>query len=284
MNGKNKCLELNEVELKKLHKDLLSLLVEFDRICKKYDIKYFLSDGTLLGAVRHRGFIPWDDDVDVQMSRVEYDRFCEVCKHELDDSRYFFQNQETDEDYNWVYGKLRLKNTTYMRVGQEHLKQDSGIFMDIFPLDNAPSSEFIQYIFENICNICRKILWSPVGLVTKENLICRLFFKMLSFIPRKVTINVFNFFAKFYNNKESKLFAYYNLPFRYGKRQVLEKELFDEIIDIEFEGYRFCAPKKYDKVLSLTYGDYMEFPPKDKRRGSCPSSYIKFSDGTEVNL
>ncbi len=284
MSKKNECLKLNKEELEKLHSNLLLLLKEFDRICRKHNIKYYLSDGTLLGAVRHKGFVPWDDDIDVQMSRSEYERFCEVCKEELDKSKFFFQNQETDKHYNWVYGKLRLKNTTYMRVGQEHLKQDSGIFMDIFPLDNISDNKFTQYYFEVMCKMCRKIFWAPVGCVVKEHFYSRLFFKLLCFIPRKLTIRVFEFFAKFYQNKETDLFAYYNLDYLRNERQVLKKEWYKKSITMEFEGYEFFVPEAYDEILTATYGDYMKLPPEDKRGSTSPASYIKFLDGTEVKL
>lgn len=284
MSIKNKRLKLSEEELAKLHNDLFSLLKELDRICRKHNIKYCLADGTLLGAVRHKGFIPWDDDVDVHMSRSEYERFCEICKTELDESKFFLQTQKTDKHYNWVYGKLRLKNTKYMRVGQEHLKQHAGIFMDIFPLDNAPDNKFIQWYFEVMCRMCRKIFWAPVGCVFKENAFSRLFFKVLCFIPKKLTIYIYEFFAKFYQNKETSLYAYYNMDYLKGQRQLIKKGWYGELTTMEFEGHEFFIPKDYDAILTQTYGDYMQFPPVEERIGSCPASYIKFSDGTELKL
>ena len=89
-------IRFSNEELKKIHKIQLAMLVELDRICRKYDIKYIISGGTLLGAVRANSFIPWDDDIDVRMERNEYERFCMVCENELDKENFFFQNHKTD--------------------------------------------------------------------------------------------------------------------------------------------------------------------------------------------
>ena len=91
-------IRFSNEELKKIHKIQLAMLVELDRICRKYDIKYIISGGTLLGAVRANSFIPWDDDIDVRMERNEYERFCMVCENELDKENFFFQNHKTDSE------------------------------------------------------------------------------------------------------------------------------------------------------------------------------------------
>lgn len=277
-------LKLNQEELKKLHNELLPLLIEVDRICKNHNIKYFLSDGTLLGAVRHKGFIPWDDDIDIHMLRNDYEEFCEICKNELNHNLFFTQTQKTDENYNWVYGKLRLKNTSYIRAGQEHLKQDTGIFIDIFPIDNISNNKFMQYLSKTICKVCRKILWSSVGARTEGRLLRRMLYKSLSIIPRCLTIKVFETFSKLYNNKNTSLLTSNNLEYRNDKRYVFKREWYEEVINLEFEGYEFCAPIGYENILHLTYGDYMKLPPKYQRHGRCYASYIKFSDGTELSI
>lgn len=277
-------LKLNKEELYKLHQELLVLLIEVDRICRKYDIKYSISSGTLLGAIRHKGFIPWDDDADIHMLRKEYERFCEVCKEELNTEKFFLQNQQTDKNYNWVYGKLRLKNTIYHRVGQEHLKQESGIFIDIFPIDNISDNNFIQYFFEFICKIHRKELWAPVGCIVSENMLSKCIYKALSMIPRNLIISAFNFFAKFYNNKDTTFLVSNNLEYRTKRGYALKREWYDNTLEVEFEGYKFYALEGYDQLLSLVYGDYMTLPSENQRKGTCPASYIKFSDGIELSI
>lgn len=284
MDKKEKYLEFNNHELAKLHQDLLLPLLEVDRICKKHNIRYFLSDGTLLGAVRHKGFIPWDDDIDVHMLRNDYDEFCKVCRKELNKSEFFLQTQETDKYYNWVYGKLRLKKSSYVRTGQEHLKQKNGIFIDILPIDNMIGNNLIQLVFNFICKICRRILWAPVGKVSEKNMFSRWKYTIISLIPRKFTIYIFNFFTKFYNDKQTDFLVYNNTELESKKLLVFKKEWYDKVINMEFEGYEFSAPIGYDEILNLTYGDYMVMPPKSERRGHCYASYVKFTDGTELKL
>lgn len=277
-------IKLNNIELEKLHEELLFLLLEVDRICRKHNIKYFLAYGTLIGAIRHKGFIPWDDDADIQMLRKDYDKFCRVCEFELDTEKFFLQTHQTDKFYNWVYGKLRMKNTEYVRSGQEHLKQNHGIFIDIFPIDNITEKPVIQKIFRFNCKLCRKILWSDVGKkVVKENNI-RILYKFLSLIPKNMVIYLFEVIAKFYNNKNLEFLATYYGEYTNNKGSILKKEWYDKVIEVEFEGYKFKAPIGYNDILTLVYGDFMQLPKEEDRNGSCFPSYVKFSDSTELKI
>ncbi|WP_028593781.1 LicD family protein [Paenibacillus assamensis] len=273
-------IKLTDEQLKKLQMEMLSLLIEVDRICKKHNIRYYLSYGTLIGAIRHKGFIPWDDDIDIEMSRGDYDKFCEICSVELDDTKFFLQNQQTDKHYNWVYGKLKLKDTSFIRYGQEHLKQLDGIFIDIFPLDNMSRNKHKQKLSMFMSKICRKLLWAPVGKKTLSNPFSKALYTVLSFIPRKLVIRVFEFFAHLDNKNETALLASHN----YMSGYIFKREWFSETIKVEFEGHTFDAPKGYDEILTYIYGEYMKLPPEEKRHGHTYATYIKFLDGTELKL
>ena len=123
----------HEDKTRKLQLCELDMLLEFRRICEKHKLQYFLCSGTLLGAVRHKGFIPWDDDVDVCMPLKDYKQFLLVAANELDD-RYFLQTFETDEGCNFGFSKIRRNNTTYI---PDHLAggySHQGIWIDIFPM------------------------------------------------------------------------------------------------------------------------------------------------------
>ncbi|WIV18895.1 LicD family protein [Paenibacillus polygoni] len=280
MNKKTGYLRLSEYHLKKLQKEMLLLLLEVDRICRKHNIQYFLAYGTLIGAVRHGSFIPWDDDVDIEMLREDYEKFCELCKTELDHTKFSLQNQQTDQHYNWVFGKLKLKNTSYVRSGQEHLKQQDGIFIDIFPLDHITDNRFKQRLTLLICKVCRKILWAQVGKKNASQPLLRGIYKLLSYIPRSLIVSIFNFMAKCDNRKNTSFLVSHN----YLSGYIFKREWYDSVITLEFEGHLFYAPKGYDKTLSMIYGEYMKLPPVEKRQGNSHASFIKFLDGTELKF
>ena len=130
-----KAYQISNEELKKLQRIELEMLIELDRICRKHQVSYSLDGGTLLGAVRHKGFIPWDDDIDVIMLRPEYEKFRSACERELDQTRFFLQDYKSDPHYRWGYEKLRRLGTEHIRLGQESLKQRTGVFLDIFVAD-----------------------------------------------------------------------------------------------------------------------------------------------------
>ena len=143
-----RCGYLVNHEMKKAWAVMLDLLAEFDRVCKKHNIRYFASGGTMLGAVRHKGFIPWDDDIDVMMERTDYEKLCKVGPSEFKHP-YFLQNKYTDPECPDIMSKLRNSETTAFFGVEEHgfMKYNKGIFMDIFPLDKIPDNIEIQKQF-----------------------------------------------------------------------------------------------------------------------------------------
>ena len=162
-------LQLDDRQLRQLQMIELEMLVEVDRICKKCGIQYNIIAGTLLGAVRHGGFIPWDDDADVAMLRPEYEKFRKACKTELDTTRFYFQDHRNTRGYRWGYGKLRRKNTLFLRENQEHMPYKQGVFIDIFPLDGVPDNYLLRSLQNFHCYCVRKVLWSPVGQFAAPN-------------------------------------------------------------------------------------------------------------------
>ena len=129
---------LSTEELKRLQGVCLELVKEIDRVCRKNGIEYTLDGGTLLGAVREHGFLAWDDDADIAMTRENYNRFFEACRTDLDTERFFLQDYRTDPEYPWGYSKLRMNGTRLVQTGQEHLKFHDGIFIDLFIYDPVP--------------------------------------------------------------------------------------------------------------------------------------------------
>lgn len=258
--------EISQEELKKLQKIELEMLIEIDRICRKNGISYSLDGGTLLGAVRHKGFIPWDDDIDVIMLRHEYTKFRNACKKELDKKRFFLQDYRSDKGYRWGYAKMRRNGTEFVRLGQEHVRQrHNGVFLDIFVVDNVPDEWLLRRLHHFACFAVRKGLYSEVGRLREENPFARGIYSLMSKVPRDFYFKVRNALAKPLHGKRTKLISHYTLEYPAHCRYGLPRECFDETIDMDFEGYKFPGFKKYDLYLGTYYGDYMTLPPKEKQ-------------------
>lgn len=266
--------KMSPEELKKLQQIQLEMLLEVDRICRKYKILYSLDGGTLLGAVRHKGFIPWDDDIDVIMLREEYNKFRRACKEELDKERFFLQDYKSDKHYRWGYAKMRRKNTLYIRLGQEGMKQMSGICIDIFVADNVPDDPVIRRVHHFICFFIKKVLYAPLGVRQAKNVAERMGYQILSLIPKEQAFALRDHIAEKCNRKETKLISHYTYEYPKRCKYGLPGSCFKEFIELEFEGYKFMAFKDYHTYLGMHYGNYMKLPPVEQREPHCKVSRI----------
>ena len=278
-------VEITGERFRKMQLVQLDMIKELDRVCRKNNIGYVLVSGTLLGAVRHKGYIPWDDDADIAMLREDYNRF-KALRNELDPSICYFQDHDTDPEYRWGYAKLRRTGTKYVRVGQEHLKCRTGIFIDVFPLDDVPLSLPGQMIQDIHCFILRKILWSEVGKYSEKGLLKIIYSIMSKIRPQSVFNWMGGYIKKSNNSTPNRVRAlmlpaagkyYYkskHLKDRYG----MPKKWFLERAEYEFEGEHFLGTKDYDAILKHFYRNYMELPPEDKRLAHAPCIEIQFPD------
>ena len=251
----------------------LEMLIEVDRICNKCNIKYNIIAGTLLGSVRHKGFIPWDDDADVALFRDEYEKFREACKTELDTERFYFQDHRETDGYRWGYGKLRRKGTCFLRHNQEHMPYEQGIFIDIFPLDGVPDFYPLRAVHNLTCYVTRKILWSPVGKVANQNLLAKITYQFLSMIPEEKIFGFYKNLIKFSNQKKTRFvriltFPTPNIVFGYRRKWYMHSA------EYEFEGIIFKGISDYDQYLKFKFGNYMELPPESERK-THPVSKLK---------
>lgn len=262
---------MSDDELHKVQMVQLEMLQEVDRICKKCNIKYNIIAGTLLGSVRHGGYIPWDDDADVALLRPEYEKFRKACKTELDTTRFYFQDHRNTKGYRWGYGKLRRKGTCFLRENQERMPYKQGIFIDIFPLDACPNSYFLRALHNFHCFCIRKVLWSEVGKYSEKKLGLRIWYNILSKIPRKNVFKHYAFMKYFWNGKDNsklkkakwvriltfptpnKEYGYLKQWYETSKDYVFEEKTFDGIAD-------------YDAYLGFKFGNYMELPPEEQRK------------------
>ena len=243
----------------------LDMLKEVDRICRKLGIRYNIIAGTLLGAVRNGGFIPWDDDADVAMLRDEYDRFVTACRVELNTDKYYFQDHTVTPGYRWGYGKLRRKDSVFLRENQEMMPYEQGIFMDIFPLDSVPDKYIPRALKNAECFCVRKTLYSPVGAVASKSPVSRAVYRMLSNIPEERVLAYYDGMIKRAKRKKTDhvrilMFPTPNRSYSYLRAWYEESE------DIMFEGARFSAIKDHDGYLTFKYGEYMKLPPVEERK------------------
>ena len=269
-------VDLNPEQLKKLHDIELEILLEIDRICRKNHIHYSLTGGTLLGAVRHRGFIPWDDDADISMLRSEYVRFREACKIDLDKDRFYFQDIETTEGYRWGYGKLRRKDSLFLREHQEHMPYEQGLFVDIFPRDGIPDGLVAQRVHTLCCFILRKALWSEIGQKTADTRIQRVVYSALAKLPLEKLKRLYLMLIKWSNSRGRRKVRALMFPLPKGV-EGYESIWYRGYKNICFEGHKLMVESSYEKWLSREFGDYMKIPPKDKQK-THPVSAIKFPE------
>lgn len=269
-------IELTERMLHQLQEIELEMLIEVDRICKKRNINYTIIGGTLLGAVRHGGFIPWDDDADVAMLRTEYEKFCLVCEEELDKSRFYFQHMDNTKGYRWGYAKIRRKDTLFLRENQEHMPYEQGVFLDIFPIDGTPDNLVLRNIHEFKCFIVRKILWSAVGRRTASNLIEKAVYELMYMIPEKVAKKMYRGLILKYKGDKTEVVRTLTFPAP-KKLHGYYRRWFAETEPIKFEGILLDGVKDYDGWLGYEFGNYMELPPKNKQKAH-PVTDIKLID------
>ncbi len=276
--------ELTSIEFRKMQLLQLEMLVEFDRICNENNINYVIFSGTMLGAIRHKGYIPWDDDADIAMLREDYEKFKAIA-YKLNNKICFFQDHTTDPEYRWGYGKLRRTGTKYIRIGQEHLKCKTGIFIDIFPLDDVPNSLIGQIFQDFYCFCCRKILWSEVGKKAEKGII-GLWYSLLSKIK---TENVFKLLQKYIrrskniNDNKVRILCFTSMGKLYYKHKIHErygmpKKWFTDRKQYLFENNKLWGSKDYDEILKYIFDDYMSPPPPDKRTCHSPFSTIDFGE------
>ena len=269
--------ELNQYYLSKLHKELIDIMDEVDRICAVNNLKYYLIGGTLLGAVRHQGFIPWDDDLDIAMPRKDFDNFVSVAQTALL-SRYELQWITTNPEYWQVFAKVCRRDTFFKEQGLKNFAP-LGIFVDIFPLDE--SSEYSPKLErrKKWVSFLNSIIWaknlSPRGI---NHLFLRIASQLFSTSLLQKTMTKIMMGARKYGETH-----YANFGSQYKlKKQTMPKEWFGEGVKIIFEGHEYSAPVEYDKVLKSIFGsDYIQLPPKSKRRCHYPEKVI-FSDGEEM--
>ena len=244
----------------------LEILLEVDRVCKKHNITYYLGEGSLLGAIRHNGFIPWDDDIDILMKREDYEKFLQIAPVELGKD-YFLQNSFSEKKF-WVFfSKVRLlRKTDFNQLDISNLTEHNGPYIDVFPLDYVPrKASFKQLYTAKKIKAYRYILFYKTRALKKpKNKKRKLLYYLSKFYTVKHLHNELYKQSTKFNHKSHKYLvnycSYYNTT-----EQTIPVNFYDEPKYVKFEGHLLPVPNKADYILTSIYGDYMTLPPLEKR-------------------
>ncbi len=255
-----------------LHKVLLGALCDFDKMCRKYRLKYCLHGGSCLGAVRHKGFIPWDDDVDIAMLREDYDKLMKIDPSEWGE-KYTVRTYKNDT-------KL-LTNVMKIRINEVSFEGEAA-FLDVFPMSDVPNSKFLQNIQNNLAILVNNVICTKAGEVIPTSRKAKLVLLPLSKLSKKTLSNILESIIVHFPHGKSKYVnivatANYNGNTGYAW-DLIPKEYFENVIPTEFEGQEFYITEYWDEYLKSHYGNYMEFPPVEKRINK-HSIQIKKSEG-----
>lgn len=264
--------------LQKVQPILFDMLREVARVCDENDIPYFLYRGTFLGAVRHKGFIPWDDDMDIAMLREDYEKFCRIAPEKLGKD-YCFQNWHTDLGYAHPFGKVRKRNTVYIEAKCAPLAEN-GFYIDIYPLDAAPEKEEdrkslhrkLLHLYRMKLMKCGYTPWREEDQIIWKKRIGYLLYQTAAlFFSQKKLVDTYEKLISRYTDGDI-WYEQSALPRNY----YFKKQWCRELAEYPFGNAVFMGPKDYDAFLTSLYGNYMELPPEGQRENRHQIMKIQF--------
>jgi lipopolysaccharide cholinephosphotransferase len=251
--------EYRNPELHDLQEVELSILREFVRVCEAHKLRYYVAYGTLLGAVRHGGFIPWDDDIDVTMPRHDYNRFAELCQSELLPG-FKWQSYATEEHYPHWFGKVIKTQTVIRHALTEQLRFQQAIYIDVFPLDGLAEKPWEALVQRLLIRICRFRL----GVDVKRPLVKRLLVQAARVVPRHSAISLIEGMSRRFPTDGSKRWICVGGPYSH-RRQSFPSQWFGDGDLQRFQDLTVVGPTAWHEYLTQLYGDYMTPPPPGER-------------------
>ena len=255
-------VELSSDELRILKQKEMVILERFHTFCLENNIKYSLAYGTLLGAVRHKGFIPWDDDIDVMMTRDNYEKFCSCFKN---DNYFFLQTNKTDPGYYYPFAKLRLNNTIFKEEVLSLNKIHHGVYIDIFVLDDVPINKRSAKKHIRKVRLLKAFVNAKFYKINSLHGSSKVFYFILKLILSFVSIKFL--YKKLIKNTKMKFNGSTHCRdyFEKNENQLINKNVMDNLMLMQFENGQYYAVKDFDTVLTGFYGNYMKLPPLEER-------------------
>ena len=243
----------------------LDIVKAFIALCEKHHLRYYAAGGTCLGAIRHQGFIPWDDDMDLSMPRSDYDKFLQLAPKELP-GKYFVQTYLSDPDFREPFAKIRDSETTFVETYNQRLEINHGIWVDIFPIDGIPNSK---------CKLKRILFFKKLvrGYVGKDYYprsftrkvgarLCQIL--LFTRNTQKTLMRLDKKCKKYPFDKCEKTILYGGT---WGLKEIHSRSTYEDGVKVKFENLMISVPKEYDTYLKELYGDYMKLPPKEQQVG-----------------
>lgn len=253
-----------EQQLPLVKKIEIEILEKVHTICTENNILYSLAYGTMIGAIRHKGFIPWDDDIDIFMLREEYEKFEKIWFKEKPNG-FILENKDVNPDFPQCHTKIIKDKTVFLQEGLEEIKYHKGIFIDVFVLDRVADSKQKQNI-QNMYAMLYFLYTRGFAFDRGSNIVklgCRV---LLGLVPKKNYSSVSKFFrkklSKYNSHKDNALMCYCVME---SLHKFYPSNSMDEMMIVPFENKEFMCSKKYDELLKSEYGDYMQLPPEEER-------------------
>lgn len=260
---------MKKLSCREIQEESLKILIFVDKLCNELKLNYCIMYGTLIGAIRHNGFIPWDDDVDIAMSRSDYLKLQGYfMQHKEELKPYEFFSKETRENYPYMIG--RVCNTDFIMKSEIEGDYGMGTFIDIYPMDGAGNGKAVLPFMKSRLFSSIYYMKSRTHFIPSEK-------KYLN-IPKRIIFSFVHLFSyKFLRKNLEKLVYRFDYDkseyvaqmdcFSDGKQNMYLKKDLEETVYHEFEGYQVKIPRNYDAMLRQLYGDYMQLPPEEKRIG-----------------
>lgn len=252
-------MKLEKDYKRKLQLKILDIVKDIDKLCKDNNIEYYILYGSTLGAIRHKGFIPWDDDFDIGMTYDNYIKFLNVCEEQLDKSKYYVQMPEKEEDYYLSFSKIRDITTTLIEEGNKDIDIVRSVYVDVFPLVGVPNNK----IKENILKVNRAFMLSANKNIINNKILRGIFNVILKIFGRKRILKYTTKRCFKYDTNNCEYWCSIADGDSYEQNK-MKRNIYGKPKYIDFEDTKLPVPEKTDEYLKSIYGDYMKIPSKEQ--------------------